>query len=223
MRDYPFSPIQLAEFSSSLPYHKKKLQGPDKILLDELEAARVRLNFPAISSDIGSFLCFLWKLTRPKRIFEMGSGYGHSAFWHLLGGGDELLEVVLTEKRADLVDVFHSLSWPKRWKSKLDYFQGDAFAYPFSPNKLFDVFLIDGVKAHYLDFSKVILDRLNVGGIIVIDNSYWRGSFLDEEIRNTKSSAKKIFELHEWIAGEERVEAVFLPYPDGLTLLRKLF
>ena len=151
----------------------------------------------------------------------MGSGYGHSAFWHFIGAEGLLERVILTEKRSDLQAVYEGMPWPQNWKRRMEYWQGDAFERLAQLDQDFDLFLVDGVKADYRRFVELALPRLSSRGLIAIDNSFWRGSFLNEEVRASKQSAAKIFELHQWIKERRDLQAVFLPFADGLTLVRK--
>jgi predicted O-methyltransferase YrrM len=216
MRNFQFNANTLFDFSESAPYSK----GSDELLcaLNELKS---KYHFPAVNNDVGAFLSFITSSVKAKTIFEMGSGYGHSAYWYFQGQNTELEKIYLTEKREDLAFEFNSLPWPKNWKNKLEYFQGDAFEKFNTIEHELDFILIDGVKAQYLDFLELCIGKLSKSGIIAIDNSYWRGSFLDEELSETKESAKKIKELHRWIADNSKVSACFLPFRDGLSLIQK--
>lgn len=220
MRDYPFSFDSLNSFSNSIPY--TKFTDDEQKLFDELNSLKQKYNFPAVLNDVGAFLSFMISFWRPRTIFEMGSGYGHSSFWYLKGDKtNNLQKIYLTEKRTDLQQEFHHLSWPQSWKNKLDYFQGDAFERLAQVENI-DLALIDGVKADYLKFLKVIETKMQPGGIVVIDNSYWRGSFLDSEVRAKKKTAQHIFELHEYIGESQRWESIFLPFIDGVSILKLL-
>lgn len=219
VKDHSFSLDKLTTFSNSDPYFfiPRHCLG----LFEELVRQEKRLRFPALSNDVGSLLAFLTGLNRTKRVFEMGSGYGHSAFWYFIGAGAGLEKVVLTEKRKDLLPVFNALPWPVNWKNRMDYWQGDAFEKLERESGPFDLFLVDGVKADYKKFVELALPKLSRNGLIAIDNSYWRGSFLDPETRAKKASAEKVHELHQWIGKHQEIEAVFIPFLDGLTLVRK--
>ncbi len=219
MKNHPLNFDQLTNFSNSLPY--KKFDKPTEEIFSELSKLKVKLNFPAIQNDIGSFLSFLMPLLKPRTIFEMGSGYGHSAFWFLCGGDKFLDKIVLTEKRNDLEGYFNSLPWPDQWRQKIEYHQADAFEV-FTQQDQVDLVLIDGVKGDYLDFLIECEVNLRTGSHVVIDNSYWRGSFLEPEVVKHKKSARNIKELHEYIAHSDAWESIFMPYVDGLSLLRKI-
>ncbi len=218
MRDFPFSFESLNTFSQSNPY--LHLDDNNKALYTLLKQLEVELNFPAIHDDVGSFISFLFHWLRPKRIFEFGSGYGQSCFWYSLSD-HQIEKVILTEKRDDLEQIHHNLPWKPSWKQKLEYHQNDAFEV-FESMQDFDFILIDGVKADYLEFLEKSHDKLNQNGIVLIDNSYWRGSFLDDEVVAKKKTAANIRALHQYIAQSQKFESIFLPFVDGVSLLRKI-
>ncbi|MBC76874.1 MAG: hypothetical protein CME64_12745 [Halobacteriovoraceae bacterium] len=220
MKDYSFSFEELDRFSNSDPYNFVPKHYSS--LLRELNHCEKSLNFPAIKNDVGQLLAFFFSVQRPKRVFEMGSGYGHSAFWYFLGANETLEEVILTEKRTDLESVFNQLPWPVNWKNRMSYIQGDAFNALDELNRPADFFLVDGVKADYLRFIKLALPKLSSDGLIAIDNSYWRGSFLNASVRAKKKSAQSIHELHTWIGNQKNLKSIFVPFLDGLTLIKKL-
>lgn len=219
MKNFSFSFEALETFSNSDPY--SCVPAHCRNLFSELKRRERELRFPAIKNDVGSMLGFLLSLTEGKRVFEMGSGYGQSAFWYFAGNEASLERVVLTEKRQDLLSVFEALPWPMSWKQRMVYHQGDAFEKLRSEEGEFDLFLVDGVKADYKKFVEAAVPKLSAKGLIAIDNSYWRGSFLNPELRTRKQSAANIHELHSWIKGQSGLSAVFVPYTDGLTLLKK--
>lgn len=220
MRDYPFSFEALNLFSSELPY--KNVPSELMPLYRQLKGNESSLNFPAIRDDIGVFVNFLFTWVKPRNIFEFGSGYGQSAFWYLLNN-NSIEKVVLTEKRDDLEEVFNKLDWPKDWMEKLEYKQGDAFkTFEQTCIDQFDFMLIDGVKADYLKFLNYSKSKLSENGLVLIDNSYWRGSFLDSAIVEKKQTARRIKELHEYLADSQEFESVFLPFEDGVTLIKRI-
>ena len=102
----------------------------------------------------------------------------------------------------------------------LHYYNADAFEVLESVNRV-DLALIDGVKANYLDFLKAVYPKMKEGSIVLIDNSFWRGSFLDSESLLKKESARKIAQLHDYIKNSRDWSAIFIPYLDGLSILRK--
>lgn len=215
MRDYQLDHNQLHQFSQSLPYglHSDRLE-----FLTKLNTIKEQLNFPAVTNDVGSLLQMLLKRSQVRKIFEFGSGYGHSLFWYCeLSTVDK---IVLTEKREDLLTYFHQIQWPHHILRATEYYQGDAFERFNADSELYDFIFMDGVKASYKDFLELAIKRLSEHGLIAIDNSYWRGSFLDPQMQH-KSSAMAVAKLHQYVASLEEFEAIFIPYLDGLTLIQR--
>lgn len=217
MRDYKFSFDQLFNFSNSNPY--RNISDTNLALFEKLNHLKEKYNFPAINNDIGEFISFLISFSNPKIIFEMGSGYGHSCFWYLQSHTDSIEKIILTERRSDLLEEFNELNWPVNFKSKIDYFVQDAFEVLEKESHI-DFALVDGQKSNYLDFLKALMPKMNKGGLVLIDNSYWRGSFLDENLSQTKQSAKNIKDLHLFLKDEKSFTSTFVPYKDGLNILR---
>lgn len=218
MKKYSLSFPQLHKYSHDQPF--VQLHNEQKELLELLEKNRKELDFPAVTSDVGQLLRFLSATIRPKNIFEFGSGYGHSAFWYFLDN-PTIEHVYLTEKNPNLPAYFKALPWPESWKSKMEYFHGNAFERIESLNEL-DMILVDGVKATYLDFLKICETKIAPNGIVIIDNAYWRGSFLDPELSQKENSARAIKELHQYIQDSDFWLSTFIPYQDGVILLRPI-
>jgi predicted O-methyltransferase YrrM len=90
-----------------------------EIILQEMEKfARIH-NFPIIGPQVGRFLYQICRLVQPKRIFEMGSGFGYSAYWFCKGA---------PQARVTLTDRSHkNLERAKKWLSKADLIQQATF------------------------------------------------------------------------------------------------
>lgn len=205
--------IKLHTFSQECSYNTPNNQVD---LFQELNKLKEELRFPSVDDDVGSFLKMITRLKRPKNIFEFGSGYGHSAFWFLIGS-DKIQKLYLTERREDLLEKFESLSWPQSWKNKMQYFQGDAFEkLKLIPKSSIDIFLVDGEKATYANFVELALEKLNDEGVLIIDNAFWMGKFLDEE--DISRSSQGVRELHTFLETSS-IESAFYPVSDGILVL----
>ena len=191
------------------------LSPEEKVLLEKLEQFKIQFNFPAVKNDVGQMLNFLTKAFSCKTIFEFGSGYGHSAFWYFVQNNHPPQKVYLTERRTDLQDSFNSI----KWSSALDYFCGDAFE-RLQQIEAIDLCLLDGQKSQYLEFLQKLIPRLNPGAIIVIDNAFIKGQFLDKDLQH-KDIVQKTNELHQFLRNQ-KFEKVFMPVRDGLLILKKV-
>lgn len=195
-----------------------KFSSAESCLFSELEHLKTSFHFPAVKNDVGQLLNFLVQTRNPKTIFEFGSGYGHSAFWYLAQVKNFPSKIYLTEKRTDLVAPYEALPWPSEWKKVLDYYQGDAFERLAQIDQI-DLTLVDGQKADYLSFIQKVEPKLTKNALVVIDNAFIKGTFLQEENQN-KEVVKKTLELFTFIK-QSNYSRVFLPVRDGIILLQK--
>jgi caffeoyl-CoA O-methyltransferase len=83
----------------------------------------------------------------------------------------------------------------------------------------FDFAFIDADKTNYRIYYEEILKRLRPNGLILIDNVLWGGSVVNLDDR--RDDTKAIRELNDFIARDERVDAVMVPFSDGVTITRK--
>ena len=69
-------------------------------VLKEMEDLGERTGFPLVGPLVGRLLYQLTQLNGAKKIFEMGSGFGYSAFWFALAlpAGGEVHLTDLSEK-----------------------------------------------------------------------------------------------------------------------------
>jgi predicted O-methyltransferase YrrM len=82
-----------------------------------------------------------------------------------------------------------------------------------------DFAFIDADKVNYATYYEEILKRMRAGGLILIDNVLWGGSVINETRQD--ADTKAIRALNDFIAGDQRVEAVMIAISDGLTIVRK--
>jgi caffeoyl-CoA O-methyltransferase len=83
----------------------------------------------------------------------------------------------------------------------------------------FDFAFIDAEKVSYRAYYEALLPRLRPNGLIVFDNVLWMGQVLD---RNSPSDDTRALQaLNDFIAADDRVQAVMISVSDGLTIVRK--
>jgi predicted O-methyltransferase YrrM len=88
------------------------------------------------------------------------------------------------------------------------------------PPVLFDLAFIDADKSGYGDYYEELVPRIRPGGLLLLDNTLWGGSVLDE--KNDTDDTLAIRAVNDRIAGDERVRAVLLPIGDGLTIAQRV-
>ncbi len=167
----------------------------------------------------GRILSMISKLVNPKNILEIGTYTGYSALC-LAEGMQPDGELHTIDSNEELVDFqrkyFDKSGFGKQIHQHLD----DALDIIPKLNKTFDLVFIDADKSNYLNYFHAIIDKLNVGGIILSDNVLWSGKVI-EDVNSEDISTKVLLEYNALLKNDIRVETVLLPIRDGLTISRK--
>ncbi len=82
-----------------------------------------------------------------------------------------------------------------------------------------DFIFIDADKPSYSAYFDEALRILHPGGVILVDNVFWRNKIFKEKISN--ENARAIAAFNEKVNRENRVEKVMLGIRDGVYLIRK--
>lgn len=80
----------------------------------------------------------------------------------------------------------------------------------------FDFAFIDADKTAYRGYYEQCLRLVRPGGLIVLDNMLMKGDVMDEA--NADPGVAAVRELNAFIHTDERVDALLLPFSDGVTL-----
>jgi caffeoyl-CoA O-methyltransferase len=83
----------------------------------------------------------------------------------------------------------------------------------------FDFAFIDADKVSYRAYYDALLPRLRPNGLIVFDNVLWMGQVLDRT--SASDDTRALQALNDFIAADDRVQAVMISVSDGLTIVRK--
>jgi O-methyltransferase len=83
----------------------------------------------------------------------------------------------------------------------------------------FDFVFIDADKPNYMNYYQLAVELVRSNGLIVIDNTLWRGSVIDES--DTSEEAVAIRKINDFVRDDQRVDISFLRIGDGTTLCRK--
>ena len=86
--------------------------------------------------------------------------------------------------------------------------------------KTFDLIFLDADKENYINYFNLIINKLNKGGIILIDNVLWSGKVID--LSDNDLTTRILREFNELVNEDSRVETILLPIRDGISLIRKL-
>ena len=118
-------------------------------ILTEMEIYGQEYNFPIVGPTAGSFLHQMVLLTNPKRIFEMGSGFGYSAYWMAKALNDPEAKIICTEEATK--NATRATSYFERGgiADKIDFKIGNALEIIEETTGFFDIIYNDIDKHEY--------------------------------------------------------------------------
>ncbi|NCU61806.1 MAG: hypothetical protein EBW89_01300 [Candidatus Fonsibacter ubiquis] len=87
-------------------------------------------------------------------------------------------------------------------------------------DKMFDLIFIDADKKNYKNYFLKSLELLEKDGIIIIDNTLWKGKVFDLNI--TDDQTNSIREFNSFVRDFKGTDSMILPIADGMTICRKL-
>lgn len=193
------------------------LAAPDdeEVLIEMEEYAREH-GFPIVGRLCGRFLEVMARSVNAKRIFEMGSGYGYSAYWFSRATGPDG-EIHLTdmdpenEKRA-----LHYLGRAEL-DGPIDYHVSSAFDAFNETSGEFDIVYCDIDKHDYPQAFELAKPRVRVGGLYICDNMLWSGRVTGEVPDDSNPElTRTIDEANKLIAGDPDFRSFILPIRDGV-------
>ena len=192
-------------------YMRSLLDRYDTQVLAEMEAEADRRGFPAVGRIVGVTLEVLARSIGARRVFELGSGFGYSAYWFARAVGDGG-EVHCTEN--DPENVGAGQAWLDRAGvgNRVTWHTGDALTAFRETGGEFDVVFVDIVKREYPDAWRAASERIRLGGLYICDNALGTG---DAGVLDDTDVARYIREHNDLVARDERWISAIVPTREG--------
>jgi caffeoyl-CoA O-methyltransferase len=191
----------------------------DEPVLLEMEALAEREGFPIIGRLCGQLLELMARAIGARRIFELGSGYGYSAYWFSRATGDEG-EIHLTD--LDPSNERKALDYLERagLGQPIHYHVVDALAGLDETEGEFDIVYCDIDKGGYPEAWRRGRERVRVGGLYICDNMLWSGRVTDEsdEPDDSNEWTEAIMQTNEAIARDPDFRSTIVPTRDGVVV-----
>jgi caffeoyl-CoA O-methyltransferase len=189
-------------------------------LFDRLgEETRATQNAPQmmVGPIEGAFLSFLVTMTNAKRVLELGTFTGWSSI--------EMARALPPDGRIVTCDVNpETTSVARRYAEeagvadRIDYRLGPALATLATLEGPFDLAFIDADKGGYVDYYEAVLPKLSPRGVIAADNTLFGFGY---DRKQGEENSEAISRFNEHVLHDDRVEAVLLPFREGVTLIRR--
>jgi predicted O-methyltransferase YrrM len=165
----------------------------------------------------GALLATLVRLTRARRVLEVGTFTGYAALWMAQAlPGDGLLHTI--DCNEELEDRVRGYFGESDAGQRIRYHPGDAREVIPTLDETFDLVFIDADKDSYKHYYELIIDRVRENGLIIVDNVLWGGKVASG---TTDRKTRAIREFNDHVHRDPRVANVLLPLRDGLMMLIK--
>lgn len=166
----------------------------------------------------GRILAMFSHMLKPKQILEIGTYTGYSAICLAegLSTDGKLITIDINEELEDSVRKYFKDS---PFSDKIDYRIGNAITLIPELKEKYDIVFIDADKENYSRYFDLVIDSVNLNGIILADNVLWSGKVLEPK---PDKDTRAILDFNEKVSKDSRVESVLLPIRDGIMMLRKV-
>ena len=211
-------PVHPAVFEYLATLHRRH----DEPVLLEMEREAETRGFPIVGRVVGAFLEVMALAVGARRVFELGSGYGYSAYWfsRAVGAGGT---VICTDGKAEHARQARAyLERVGRWE-RIDFRVGwaqDVFRAVDGP---FDVIYNDVDKGDYPEVWRLARDRVRPGGLYIADNTLWYGRVVQDKVVDDVQPGwtEAIREHNRAIADDPDYDCFLNPIRDGVIVARR--
>lgn len=164
----------------------------------------------------GEFLGLLVRLTRARRVLEIGTftGYSALAMAEALPPGGRVTTLDIDPAATAIAKEYWRRSRAGR---RIRLVLGAALDSLKRLSGPFDMVFIDADKENYERYWEACVPLVKTGGLIVVDNVLWSGRVL----RPREETDRAIVKFNRRVARDVRVRAAMLTVRDGMTLAWK--
>ena len=165
------------------------LSKAEKVLREIEGVARGRRFLPIVGPSRGQILVKVIREIKPKRVLEVGTliGYSTILMGKELGGDAHLITIEIDATNAKkATENIRKAEIPPT----VEVLVGDAIEVIPRLEGMFDLVFIDADKTEYLDYLRLIEDKLHKGSVIVADNVERTPPYLDYVRSSGKYSSR---------------------------------
>lgn len=166
----------------------------------------------------GHLLTLLATLARPKLALEIGTFTGYASLCIAKGLPDGAMLHTI-EVNPELAHISQKYFEKSGLSNRITAHLGDAKQVIPALALRFDFVFLDAAKFDYQIYYELLLDRLNLGGLLVADNVLWDGKVVAEP--GDKDTAN-MDAFNKMVNDDPRVENLLLPVRDGVLVARKI-
>ena len=187
-------------------------------IVSDMEARASETGMPVIGSLVGQFLKQITLISGAGTVFEMGSGFGYSAYWFAKALGDRG-HITCTDYSRENLDNARDYFQKAGFKTGIKYLAGDSLELLSNSRGTFDIIFNDIDKEYYPGVPDLAYSKLNKGGLLITDNVLWHGRVAeDSQLPSTRGVQK----YNQRLTEHDGFLTTIIPLRDGLSVSMKL-
>ena len=192
-----------------------ELANPQDAVLREMELFAAERSFPIVGPQVGRLLDLLARSIAARNVFELGSGFGYSAYWFARAVGPDG-RVVLTETSPERAAEARRFLTRGGLLDRVRIEVGEGLQVLERIGGEFDIVFNDIDKERYGEVLAPATAALRPGGLFISDNMLWFGTVLDPE--PLEDSTRGVLELTRQLRESVDFHTVWLPVRDGVSV-----
>jgi len=203
------------------PHIERYLEGLERTrdtVLSDMERLAAERDFPIVGPLVGRMVCLLARSIGARRILELGSGFGYSAYWFARALPEDG-ELILTEASAKNLDQAKEFFRQGGVRCQVRFEAGDAFGIIDRLPGEFDIVFNDVDKGQYPTAFHKAVPRVRVGGYFMSDNMLWGGRVVSDA---SDPTTRGVLELTRLLLQAPTLYTMIFPIRDGVSVSLKL-
>ncbi len=214
MKD-PDGPILRAEQARYL----ESLLPPRDALLREMEKRALEEGIPISDPEVGRLLEIEARACGARRILEIGTAIGYGTL--CLARGAPAARITSLDRSPEMLAAAREYLERAGVADRVELVEGEALETLPALRDRFDLVYIDAEKTQYRRLLDLTLPKLEVGGLVVVDNLLWKGRVAEPGAGEEDPETRAIAAFNGYFSIHPQLAAVILPLGDGVGLATK--
>ena len=200
----------------------RERQAPVTDALKELEEFARRENIPIIPHETVAFFRLFLQTMQPKSILEIGTAIGFSAL--LMAEQVPDARITTIDRNEEMIGFAKENFARFDQRNQITLLEGDAVDLLEHIEQRFDLIFMDSAKSKYIVFLPEVLKRLEVGGVVILDDIF-QGGDVARDIMEVRRGQRTIYRglqrLFDATLDHPVLTASLIPLGDGILMIRK--
>ena len=200
----------------------RERQAPVTDALKDLEEFARRENIPIIPHETVAFFRLFLQTMQPKSILEIGTAIGFSAL--LMAEQVPDAKIMTIDRNEEMIGFAKENFARFDQRKQITLLEGDAVDLLEHIEQRFDLIFMDSAKSKYIVFLPEVLKRLEVGGVVILDDIF-QGGDVARDIMEVRRGQRTIYRglqrLFDATLDHPGLTASLIPLGDGILMIRK--